>query len=692
MKKTPVLLGCALAAALSAQSANNEPELVYEMAPLVVTGELWKSELQRTTASVTVLDAASFQTDGTGHFEDLVNTIPNLTWTGGTSRPRYLQIRGIGENSQFEGETPDSTVRFLVDDLDFTGIGTIGSLFDVAQVEVLRGPQAGAFGANAAGGVIKIVTKEPTPYWTGQVEGSLGTDDLFGAGLAVGGPLLEDDPERLTFRLAVQQHFSDGFRDNRFLDEDDTNERDELMSRLKLRWKPGPDWQWDATLFYADADNGYDEFSLDNTEFDTYSDQPGRDEQESLAGSIKGRWTGLDAVELTSITTGTTTDSLYSFDGDWTNPDRNPLTYIGFAAIERERNSWSQELRLDSIDQREALGLIDRWTLGAYYQSLEEDTAFAGFGDDFATDYMSDTYSLYGQATHLFSETTRLTLGLRAEHFDLDTDIDNRPDAQFDDTLFGGKLTLEHDLNEDHMAYASVTRGYKAGGANIYPNPAIDDENLETYETETLWNYELGLRGAWLDDRLSTKVTVFYLYRIDPQLRDSEGSGLDFTYITVNGDTARHYGVESEATWHFNRNWRLTAGLGLLETDRASYVDNGNPVDSRELANAPSFTYNLRLDYEADGGFFANAELAGRDEYYESNSHEQKRNAFALVNLAAGYRYENWRLTLWVKNLFDERYEKRVFFFENEGPDYETTRYESPADPRQAGVTLNYSW
>ena len=82
----------------------------------------------------------------------MINAIPNLTWTGGTSRPRYIQIRGIGENSQFEGETPDSTVRFLVDDLDFTGVGTIGNLFDVQQVEVLRGPQAGAFGANAAGG------------------------------------------------------------------------------------------------------------------------------------------------------------------------------------------------------------------------------------------------------------------------------------------------------------------------------------------------------------------------------------------------------------------------------------------------------------------------------------------------------------------------------------------------------------
>lgn len=130
----------------------------------VVTGTLWESELQKTTASVTLIEAESIRDSGTQHFGDLVNSIPNLTWTAGSSRPRYIQIRGIGESSQFEGETPDSSVRFLIDDLDLTGLGTVGNLFDVQQVEVLRGPQAGAFGANAAGGVVKRVTNQPAPY------------------------------------------------------------------------------------------------------------------------------------------------------------------------------------------------------------------------------------------------------------------------------------------------------------------------------------------------------------------------------------------------------------------------------------------------------------------------------------------------------------------------------------------------
>ena len=142
------LLSFALAATLPAAEPAQPPGAVT-LAPVRVTADLWASPLAQIPASVTVFDEATLRFGAVGHFGDLADRIPNLTFTGGTSRPRYFQIRGIGENSQYEGETPDSAVRFLVDDFDFTGLGTLGSTFDVSQIEVLRGPQAGAFGANA---------------------------------------------------------------------------------------------------------------------------------------------------------------------------------------------------------------------------------------------------------------------------------------------------------------------------------------------------------------------------------------------------------------------------------------------------------------------------------------------------------------------------------------------------------------
>ncbi|MEM8868351.1 MAG: TonB-dependent receptor [Verrucomicrobiota bacterium] len=691
--------------ATSALSAQTEAGTVYELDPVIVTGELWASELERSTASITLLGSEQIEESGAGHFQDIVNAIPNLTWTGGTSRPRYIQIRGIGENSQFEGETPDSSVRFLIDDLDFTGIGTIGNLFDVEQVEVLRGPQAGAYGVNAAGGIVKIVSAQPTNYWTGQVEGTIGDDNLFGAGLAIGGPLIESDPETLTFRFSIHQQLSDGFRDNRFLNEEDTNERDELTSRLKVRWKANQYWQWDATLFYADADNGYDEFSLDNTGFDTFSDQPGRDEQESLAGSLRGSWTGADSFELTSITSYSDSDSLYSYDADWTDTN-DPRTYNGFLSTERERDVFTQELRIDSADREDALGWIDRWTVGLYFHELEEDTALE-YGDDFGADlvdatvntnYEASSQAAFGQIAHDLSEKTRLVLGLRLEHYDIEVDSTGSsygfPIAGISDqdgTLWGGKITLEHDLNDAQRLFTSFARGYKAGGANVATFADVGDPL--TYEDEILYNFEVGLRSKWFGQKVATQLTFFYMERQDTQLRDSQGAGGFFRYLTVNGEDASHFGMEAEATWYLSKNLTASAGIGLLDTERDAYNDPGGLVPSRSLANSPDYSYNVRLDYKADNGIFANIETVGSDAYYESNSHNQKRDRFNVVNAAIGYRYENWTLTVWGRNLLDEGYEKRVFFFANEGPFFaDTRRYESPADPRQIGATVKYSW
>lgn len=707
MKQTvTILAAAALFGSLHAEENTEIATLPQLEATTIVTGSLWESELQQTTASVSVISEDALQSSGTQHFQDIVNSIPNLTWTGGSSRPRYIQIRGIGENSQFEGETPDSSVRFLVDDLDFTGIGTIGNLFDVQQVEVLRGPQAGAFGANAAGGVIRIVTNEPTPYWTGQVEGTAGDDSLLAAGIAVGGPILKNDPQALTFRFSAYQLEQDGFRDNAYLNTDDSNGRDELNTRLKLRWIANEDWQWDATLFYADADNGYDEWSLDNAGFETKSDFAGRDEQESIAGSLRGTWTGLDNIEVSTITSYSDTDSLNSYDADWTNIVEVPLftVYSGVLAAEREREVFTQELRFDSADQEDALGWIDRWTVGAYFNHLNEETLM-NYDDEYdsavvVSDYETNTYALFGQIAHAFSDTTRLIVGLRYELHEVDfnsTTIDNYDfgfgdtlangsnRSQTDDHLFGGKLTLEHDLNSTQTLHASVTRGYKAGGANSGSFRDTTSNQPLTYEQETLWNYEVGLSSQWLDGALTSQITLFYLDRDDAQLRDSDGAGGFFTYFTSNKGSAQHYGLEAEATWYVNKNWTATAGLGLMEAEA--------DATSKDLANTPHYTYNLRLDYRADNGFFANLEFVGSDAYYESNSADntEQRSSYNVLNGAVGYRYENWTLTLWGRNLLDESYEKRVFFFDNTF-DGNNARYENPADPKQFGATLNYRW
>lgn len=699
---TAALAAISLRAQSDAGANDNRVATPVKLEPLHVTADLWGSPLARIPASVTVYDERVLRAGGVRHFGDLVDQIPNLTWSGGTSRPRYLQIRGVGENSQYEGETPDSAVRFLVDDFDFTGLGSLAGTFDVRQVEVLRGPQAGAFGANAAGGVVRLVTNAPTPVWTGQVEASAGSDDLRAGGVAIGGPLIASRPEQLMMRLAVHQHNSDGFRRNAFLHRD-TNARDELSARLRLTWNPSPAWTWEGALLYSDLDNGFDEYALDNNGRFTYSDQPGRDEQRSKAASLRGTFTGFEGVRFTTVTSGSWIKSVYSYDDDWT-----AASYEGFSDLHRHRSIFNQELRLDSTLTEDALGWIDRWTLGAFFSRTAENSRYTnedpGNVRGLRTAYEATNAAVFGQIAHDFDASTRLIVGLRGEKIELDgtgtrTRFRKGPGTfdpvvtftpSFDDTLFGGKVTLEHDLATGQVIFASVARGYKGGGINVDAriNPPADPL---VYDTEDLWNYEVGLRGAWLEQRLTGEVTLFYLQRRHTQVRDSAGFGGSYRFFTANANDADVSGVEASASYAVTPQWSWHASVAQMSSELDAFVlTNGNAGGGRRLANTPRYGYSLATRYRSDAGFFANAELVGRASQFDSNNQNEERRAFQVVNASIGYAWDAWTVTVWGRNVFNEVYEKRVFFFGNEDPDYIPTRYEDRADRRQIGVTVNY--
>ena len=142
-------------------------------------------------------------------------------------------MRGVGELEQYQG-APNPSVGFLIDDVDFSGIGTVATLFDIGRVEVLRGPQGTRYGANALAGLIYVQSVEPTADFDARAEVSAGDDGMYAAGIAVGGAL--NDSESVLGRLSVHHHESNGFRDNTYLNRDDTNGRQETTLRGRLKW------------------------------------------------------------------------------------------------------------------------------------------------------------------------------------------------------------------------------------------------------------------------------------------------------------------------------------------------------------------------------------------------------------------------------------------------------------------------
>src|SRR5687768_16484772 len=190
---------------------------------IVVTADFREARIEDLPLSVTVLDREELRATTQQHFEEALRQVPNLNLSGEGSRARYFQLRGVGELEQYEG-APNPSIGFIVDDIDFSGLGSIGTLFDVDRVEVLRGPQGTRYGANALGGLIYMLSAAPPDQLAADFEATSGSDGTRGLGAAVGAPLGDE----LGFRASVQSYDSDGFRDNAFLNRTNTYGRDEL--------------------------------------------------------------------------------------------------------------------------------------------------------------------------------------------------------------------------------------------------------------------------------------------------------------------------------------------------------------------------------------------------------------------------------------------------------------------------------
>jgi outer membrane receptor protein involved in Fe transport len=687
---------------------------------VVVSARLRPQALREVPVAATVLDGPVVDAATLQHFEELVSLVPNLNWSGEGSRARYFQLRGVGELEQYEG-APNPSVGFILDDIDLSAIGGVATLFDVGQVEVLRGPQGTRYGANALGGLVYVRSTAPSATPELRVEATGGSDDTAALGVAAGGAL---PGTGLLGRIAVHQFRGDGFRDNAFSGADDTNGRDEFTLRATLRRDFGNDGdRAELSLLRLDVDNGYDAFAIDNG-FTTYSDKPGRDAQQTTAAALRLTATPGTAVELTSITTVADSDIDFGFDADWGNDDFwAPVVYDFTQAFDRRRRTVNQELRLASRPAGR-LGGAD-WTVGAWWLRLDEDnTRFdrgrfcdpgpcapdSALDRDVASEYGADNVAVFGDLSVPLAARTRLELGLRLEVRDADyrdatTDRLAAPPPPSDfaarDRLAGGEVALRHAVTDRASVWARVARGYRAG--NFNPSlagfsdadiPGIDARR--TVDPEWLWNYEVGTDVA--GDRWQLRASAFLQDRRELQVRIPDqldpGDPTTFVFFTDNADRGRAFGVEVEGRFQATERLALGLALGLLDTEVQEFATRPE-LEGRDFAHAPPYTANLNATWQAASGWFARADLAARGSFYfdycvSPGCDDPESGSYQLLDLRAGRAFGPWRVELWARNVFDERYATRGFFFGNEPPDFAPETYLRLGDPRQAGLTVSY--
>ena len=712
--RTGLWAGALALATIAAAAPGPTPPERATLEEVVVTAGFRDTDLMLSPGSVSIIDAEVIRDRTAQHLEQLLNVAPNVNFASGASRGRFVQIRGIGERSQFV-DPVDPSVGLVVDDIDISGLGAAATTLDIQQVEVLRGPQGTRYGASALAGMITMRSADPGEQLEGYVDGLVGNYDTGRLGAALGGPLTET----LGGRLALQQFRSDGYITNDFLQRDDTNQRDEFTARGKLDWRPSDTLQLLLSSFYVDIDNGYDAFSLDNTRH-TLSDEPGVDSQQTVAASLKAIWTLSDAVSLEFIGSYSTADLEYGFDEDWSFVgicSGQPCEGFEYSSTDnylRDRDETRFELRALSGPAGELFGTVS-WVAGVYANRRDENLVreFYDFDLDladarFLSDYQRDSLAAYGQLEIPLAARWTARLGARVERFTGDYGDSLGVEADPGDTLWGGELAVDYQYRDDTFVYGLVSRGYKLGGVNgealgravknNFPPPVVAflDERLE-YDSETLINGELGFKGQYLEERLALRLALFYMDRSDMQVKGWYNEGPLFVSYIDNAASGTNWGAELETQYQMTTALTLFASVGWLNTeiDDFEVLADGGLVDKsgRDQAHAPSYQFNVGADFWFGTGFYGRLEVEGRDQFYFSDSHDEQSDSYQLLHARLGYRWDQLDLALWGRNLTDEDYQTRGFYFGNDPRKfYVDEPYYQYGEPRVFGVEARYSF
>ena len=489
----------------------------------------------------------------------------------------------------------------------------------------------------------------------------------------------------------------DGFIENGHLGADDTDNTDEKLVRGRVSWDTGEASTFDIAAGYINANNGYDAFSLDNVRT-TLADQPGHDRQETLYGSAGVRLDENPAFTVEAHAGAATSDIEYGYDADWVFVGFHPWGYSGTDNYLRDRNTMTAEVRLVSKDAGALLGGATAWTAGAYL--LRQDvglTRQSTFIDsDFTSDFGIDRFALFGQTETALDSSSTLTVGLRLERHSSSYDDSVGVSYAPSDSLVGGRVALDREFAPGVVGYGTVSRGYKAGGFNIDGTLPAD---LRLYEPEILWNFEGGLKGRAADGRLSFRGSVFHMRRDAVQIDSSivivqEDGSSEFIDFVGNAAEGTNSGVEVDVEVTPTDGISLYARVGLLRSEYEDYINGeGMNLDGRTQAHAPGYQFSVGADFTFGEGYFARVDVDGRDEFYFSDSHNEKSEPYTLLNASVGYRGGDWSVTAWARNLADEDYFVRGFFFGNDPRDGYTDRvFTQLGEPRRFGITASRSW
>ncbi|MEC9275010.1 MAG: TonB-dependent receptor [Pseudomonadota bacterium] len=672
--------------------SNTSDSTPSDIERVIVSGDFRQTTLDQLSASATILDQERLRSRQPSHIDSVLNSIPNVNFAAGASRGRFVQIRGIGERSQF-AEPINPSVSFIVDEFDFSGLAAAGLIFDTKQLEVYRGPQATLYGTGALAGAVKLSSNDVGSDAPDYVEARIGNKESYRIEGATGDDINTD----WGYRVALVHNRSDGFVENTFLNRSDTANIDETALRFAVEGSVDERTTLALTYRWYDIDNGYDAFSLDNDN-KTLSDEPGFDEHQTHAVSARST-TNTAAGDFILIATHASHNIAYGYDEDWTFTGFHPWGYTSFDAYYRDVETQTGEMRFVSSDSAALFDGMTDWTIGVFYKSTEEKLLrqYTYLDSDFASEYTPTTTAIYAQTESRLNENLVLVAGLRVENYDFDYADNNQLTRAFDTTMVGGKIALQY-TQGDHFYYGSISRGYKGAGFN--PDSRVND-NQRFFDEEYNWNYEVGVKGPLFTPDLIARAAIFYMDRKDTQVSDFDVITRDdgtagFVDIIDNADLGTNKGAELELSWIASDAWQLDASVGYLSATFEGYtLADGTEVSEQRQAQSPKWTANLYSEYALTDNMLWRVDVDYKSEYRFSDGHDVTSPSTTLVNSEVVVLHGDWQTSLWVQNAFDREYYTRGFGgFSNDPRDeyaFDEPYYQI-GNGRQFGVTVKYAF
>ncbi len=633
---------------------------------IVVTAQKREETLQDVPIQVNVFSAKTIANLGIKDTSDFVAYVPNMTFDRADSyRNSFVVVRGLAQVTN-----ADPPIAVVVDGVPQTDQKQFNMrLFDVRQIEVLKGPQGTLYGRDALGGAVIIITKAPTKTFSGFSDLSYGNGSALDASGGISGPFSSD---KVLYRLSAD-YLSDGGLINNVYRHDkadfvhyDYTVRGRMTVALSDVWSLDLRAQWGR---FSAATNQYSWVSpanANNFVDPTNSFKPiSTGYSEDYSAILDGR---LGFATLSWITGYDHITEDNRADLDFSNPVQDPGGFLnlGFQVgqgQDLDDRIYSEEFRLVS-DESGPL----RWVAGASYQYSEKQLQTRAFVDLNGSPNQiynpalvilningidhNRSVGVYGQVDYDLRPDLTLTAGVSFDHDSRERrDLLATP-ATFLNASFQAwqpKLTLSYKPTNTRTFYITASTGYRPGGFN--GSPAVP-----SYGREYVRNYEAGFKSTSWSDRLTVNGAVFY----------EHDDGYQYYYVDVttasqidqNIQQADIKGVELETQLNLTRQWQVFANYGYTDgivkkvPGYPQFVGNHTPLDTLWTGVVGS-EYRGYLRGALHWYGRADMEFYGKKYWQLDNQDVQDPKHY--LNLKLGVEEGDWSAYLWGKNVTNTR-------------------------------------